>query len=120
MSLPSSRLLPYSELKKQQPCESSMASPMVQTKSSTQYEPDDVIYELLTASNYKSKFQELLKCEESTHKRILAYRSVAGSARSIMAYAITSPRGGAPSASGCISHITCHAIMCYTIRNLGA
>ena len=51
-----------------------MASPVVQTKSSDQYKPGDVVYELLTASNYKNKFQELLKCEESTHKSILENR----------------------------------------------
>ena len=38
--------------------------------------PDDVIYESLTAANYKNKFQQLLKCEESTHKSILENRSV--------------------------------------------
>ena len=74
---PSHRSLPHSELEKQQLSESSsVASPVVQTKSSGQYKPGDVIYELLTASNYKNKFQELLKCEESTHKSILENRYI--------------------------------------------
>ena len=69
-----SRLRSHNELQKQQLSESSVASSVVQTKSSGQYKPGDVLYELLTANNYIRKFQELLKCEESTHKSILAYR----------------------------------------------
>lgn len=68
------RPVAHSDLEKQQPSESPVASPVAQAKSYGQYKPGDIIYELLTASNYKNKFQELLKCEESTHKSILENR----------------------------------------------
>ena len=50
-----------------------MVGPVIQ-KSTGQFKPGDVIYQSLIASNYKNKFQELLKCEENTHKNILENR----------------------------------------------
>ena len=48
--------------------------PSPAARKGSEPKPSDVIYEMLTADNYKSKFQELLKCEESTQISILENR----------------------------------------------